>query len=175
MYLSGSFGKYPSHLSGALLDIPSGAAGVRVTLRLMRDLVRQYRTDVNLRHTAASLVQHLPQKDWAGQVRTLHEFVRDGIRYIRDVNGVETVQTPDVTLRVKYGDCDDKATLLATMLESIGHPARFVAVGFKEPERYSHVFVETPIGEKWRTLETTVDVPAGWTPRGIKARMIQKV
>lgn len=164
-----------SHLSGALLDLPSGAEGVRVTLRLMRQLARDAMVDVHLRDYAAQLVKDLPQKDWAGQVRLLHEFVRDGVRYIRDVDGVETVQTPAVTLSQRYGDCDDKATLLAAMLKSIGHPARFVAVGFEQPGRFSHVYVETPIGGRWIPLETTAYKPAGWQPPAVRARMILKV
>lgn len=162
-----------SHLSGVLLDIPSGAAGVRATLQIMRDLVREYKTNVQIRDFAARLVQNLPQKDWAGQVEKLHAFVRDGVRYVRDVDGVETVQTPLVTLQVRYGDCDDKATLLATMLKSIGHPAQFVAVGFREPGRFSHVLVETRIKDRWIPLETTMPVNVGWLPKKITARMIQ--
>jgi transglutaminase-like putative cysteine protease len=159
-----------TQLSGALLDIPSGAAGIRATLKIMRELVREYKTNVQIRDFAARLVQDLPQKDWAGQVERLHAFARDGVRY---VDGVETVQTPLVTLQVRYGDCDDKATLLATMLKSIGHPARFVAVGFTEPGRFSHVYVETLIGRRWIPLETTMPVAAGWNPPRIVARMIQ--
>lgn len=174
MYLSPP-GYSVSHLSGALLDIPSGAAGVRATLRIMRNLVRTYKTNIQIRDFAAKLVQDLPQKDWSGQVRRLHEFVRDGVRYLKDVNGVETVQTPLFTLENRYGDCDDKATLLATMLESIGHPARFVAVGFTEPGRFSHVYAETIIGDKWIPLETTINKPAGWQPPRVVASMIQKV
>lgn len=170
MYLDGGAS---IQLSGTLLDIPSGAAGIRATLRIMRDLVREYKTNVQIRDFAARLVQDLPQKDWAGQVERLHAFARDGIRYIRDVDGVETVQTPLVTLQVRYGDCDDKATLLATMLKSIGHPAQFVAVGFAEPGRFSHVYVETLIGRRWVPLETTMPVAVGWTPPRVVARMIQ--
>lgn len=160
MYLGTAAPAAPS----MLLGIPSGIDGVRATLRIMRALTRKHRTSLQMREFAARLVQHLPQKDWAGQVRALHEFVRDGVRYIKDVNGVETVQAPTYTLAMRFGDCDDKSTLLATLLESIGHPARFLAVG-AEPGRFSHVLVETRIGAKWIPLETTAPVAPGWAPR----------
>ncbi|MGH8743682.1 MAG: transglutaminase-like domain-containing protein [Burkholderiales bacterium] len=164
-------------LLGTLFAIPDGVEGVKATLYLMRRLVRQYKIDPNIRHVAASLVQHLPQKDWAGQVERLHAFVRDDIRYLRDIDGIETVQTPDKTLELAYGDCDDKVTLLATLLQSIGHPVRFIAIGTKTPGEFSHVFLDTLIGRKWVSLETTEPVPMGWEPPREKqiARMIVKV
>jgi transglutaminase-like putative cysteine protease len=150
--------------SSVLLGIPSGVDGVRATLRIMRELVRKHRTTLAIREFAAKLVQHLPQKDWSGQVRALHEFVRDGVRYVKDVAGVETVQAPLYTLAMRYGDCDDKSTLLAALLASIGHPVRFLAIG-AAPGRFSHVLVETLIGTRWIPLETTAPVMPGWAPR----------
>ena len=171
MYLAGTGS---NRLEGVLLGIPSGAGGVRATLLLMRDLVRTFRSNLTIRSRAAALVQHLPQKAWARQVAELHAFVRDGIRYLRDTNGVEVVQTPLVTLAQEYGDCDDKATLLGALLESIGHPVRFVAVGF-EPGRYSHVYVETKIGDAWTALETTAPYEPGAAPLRVMQRMTVKV
>lgn len=171
MYLGKTGGAASNGLSGVLFGIPSGAAGVRATLMLMRELARRYRADPAIRERAASLVQHLPQKSWLAEVKALHAFVRDGIRYLKDTNGVEVVQTPVVTLAVEHGDCDDKATLLATFLEAIGHPARYVAVGF-EPGRYSHVYVETKVGPKWIPLETTAD---GYEPGMAPLRAVQKM
>jgi transglutaminase-like putative cysteine protease len=129
----------------------------------MRRLVRQYKKDATIRNTAASMIQRLDQKDWESEITTLFHFVRDSIRYMRDVRGVETVQTPVATLSRGYGDCDDKSTLLASLLESVGHPTRFVAIG-RGPNSFSHVYVETRIGTRWIGLEPTEPVPAGWKP-----------
>jgi transglutaminase-like putative cysteine protease len=84
----------------------------------------------------------------------IHQFVRDKIRYTKDVVGVETIQSPDMTLKLRTGDCDDKSILIASLLLSIGHPCRFVVVG-PEKNVYSHVYVETKIGNKWLPVETT--------------------
>jgi len=103
----------------------------------------------------------------------LYRFVRDSIRYVQDVNEIETVQEPQKTLEFGAGDCDDKATLLAALLESIGHPTRFVAIGF-EPGIFSHVYVESRIGDSWVAMETTEPVEMGWEPDPslIRARMV---
>jgi transglutaminase-like putative cysteine protease len=169
-------------LTSQLYAIPEGAAGVRQTLYLMRALTQQYKTALPLRTLAAQLVQDCTQKNWACEVKQLHAFVRDRIRYVRDIHGVETVQSPDKTLELGYGDCDDKATLLATLLQTIGHPVRFVAIGTRTVGDYSHVFVETQIGPngktglpRWIALETTEPVPAGWSPPKQISRMVVKV
>jgi transglutaminase-like putative cysteine protease len=150
-----------SQLSGVLLGIPSGPRGIATTVRVMRDIARHFQTNLLVRERAAALTQHLPQKAWAEQVEALHRYVRDGIRYLPDPEDSELVQTPVVTMQLEHGDCDDKATLLAALLKSIRHPARYVAVGY-EPGKFSHVYVETRIGERWIPLETTAPFPAGF-------------
>jgi transglutaminase-like putative cysteine protease len=152
--------------------LPSGPEGVKATLNIMRALVRAYKKIPTVRNFAATLVSRAPQKDYRSEVKALHEFVRDRIRYVRDIRGVETIQTPEKTLQLGFGDCDDKSTLLATLLEAIGHPTRFVAVSKSDPGTFTHVYVETRIGDKWIGLETTEPVAMGWKPRGIVARMV---
>jgi len=151
--------------------IPEGRAGVVETLRVMSRLVRDGKKNLAVRQRAMYLTRSCQQKDYACEVRSLHAFVRDEIRYVNDVRDVETVASPEKTLEFNAGDCDDKATLLAAMLESIGHPTRFIAIGF-EPQVFEHVYVETKIGASWIALETTEPVEAGWNPmdsRSVKA------
>lgn len=148
-----------------LMGIPDGAPGTRATLRLMADLVRQYRIDPTIRGQAASLVQRVQAQNYANEVQEVFYYVRDQIRYLMDINGVETIQTPVFTLQHRYGDCDDKSTLLAALLESIGHPSRFIAVGYHAPGEFDHVFVETLIGTRWTPLDAIVpDAEPGWAP-----------
>jgi transglutaminase-like putative cysteine protease len=137
----------------------------------MSDLVKRGKKQPTIREKATALVQPLAQKNYLGEIIALHQFVRDNIRYVRDIRGVETVHFPEQILSQEYGDCDDKAILLASLLESIGHPTRFVAVGFTVPDDYSHVFVDTKYGPGWMSLETTENVPAGWRPPGIVAAL----
>lgn len=157
----------------SLYNIANGARGTRQTLRLMSRLSREGKTHPAVREKAADLVMHIPGQEFTSEARELFHFVRDCVRYLRDVNGVETVASPDVVLEQLYGDCDDQAVLLAAMLESIGHPARFAAVGYA-PGEFEHVYVETRIGDKWIALDPTVPGAAmGWsvfeteTPRAV--------
>jgi len=165
---------YLGQLTQTLQAIPDGAAGTRYTLDLMADIAKRYKTDLSVFSKARALVAGLPQKDWPGEVRRIQRYVRDNIRYVKDVRGVETVQTPDVTMRIAAGDCDDKSTLVAALLESIGHPVRFVAIGFK-PDDYVHVYPETLIGKRWVSAETTEPVDIGWQPKNVVSRMVVNV
>lgn len=154
-----------------LIEISDGKEGTKQTLKIMRRLVRDGKKSVTVRSAALALLHDILQKDYRNEIYRIHSFVRDEIRYVRDINEVETLQTPDKTLELKHGDCDDKSTLAAAMLESIGHPTRFVAAGYGNGD-FSHVWVETKLGAIWLPLECTEPVPLGWKAPGMKEFLI---
>lgn len=137
----------------------------------MGGLVKAGKKTLPVRQTALYCVKNLNQKDWHSEINCVFQFVRDNIRYVRDIRNVETLSTPEKTLEFKQGDCDDKSVLLASLLESIGHPTRFVAIGFK-PNEFVHVYVETKIGQKWIALDSTEPVEMGWQPKNVVSRLI---
>lgn len=175
MYFSGS--PRPNRtLPQTLQLIPDGAAGIRATLKVMAKLSREQSVSPLIRQFTQKLVQERQQKDRIGEIRTIGEFVRDCIRYVRDPIGTELVQAPEATMKLQSGDCDDKATLAAAMLQSVGHPVRFVAIGFA-PGQFSHVFLETKIhrkngGNPWMAVETTEPWPIGRAPVGYVSKMV---
>lgn len=152
--------------------LPSGDAGVADTLKIMRKLARDGRKDPLIIEQAGRLVRDLPQYDKAGEVKALHAFVRDSIRYTSDPVSLELVRTPRAILQMGVGDCDDKSTLLAALLLAIGLPARFVAVALSPSRSFSHVLVETRRGKGWIPLETIKPVEAGWGPPNVTRRMV---
>jgi len=164
--------------ASSLLGIPDGPEGIRQTLEMMRRAALAARVNPAIRELAVRLTNDLRDEDFRSEIERLFLFVRDQIRYVQDINDVETVQTPDYTLALGAGDCDDKATLLAALLESIGHPARFAALGFA-PDQFEHVLVETRLGRGWLSLETTPvnGQPAalGWYPPGVVSKMLRHV
>lgn len=136
----------------------------------MAELVRRYRKDPDLIFLARDITSAAPQKSYSAEASLIHAFVRDSIRYVRDVLDVETLQSPDITLAIRSGDCDDKSVLAATLLAAVGHPVRFVAVAVDGGE-LSHVLPETKIGERWIAIETTEPVNMGWFPQRVTNRM----
>lgn len=165
---------YPAPRPMTLGTVPSGPAGIAATLKIMKRLALQFKKDAGVREVAGSLVRDLPQYDTMGEIRALHAFVRDSIRYTGDIRGVETLQTPKATLELGVGDCDDKSLLLAALLLSINRPARFVAVGLNGGG-LSHVLVETRFGKSWMPLETIRPVEPGWFPPNVTSKMIAHV
>jgi hypothetical protein len=167
--------------------IPSGIAGVRTTLKLMVQLARRAKTHALIRETAKGLVGSCPEKNLLCEVTQLQHFVRDQIRYIRDVHDVETLQTPDNTLTTRQGDCDDKASLLASLLLAIGIPAAFCALGVRGGP-YSHVMAEAILrtrkgGVQYVPCETIIKIdPAtgtsiepGWFPPDATCMMVAHI
>lgn len=160
----------PGALTSYLGTIANGREGIKATLKLMVVIARRTRATLPIRTLAQQLVQGCAENDTRCEAATLQAFVRDSIRYVRDVRDVETIQFPEQTLQLKSGDCDDKALLLAALLESIGFHTRFCAVGVNGGD-YSHVLTQVMIpGSGWVSAEVipidgrTEKAPFGWFP-----------
>lgn len=176
MYLSG---RYNATLSGvsSLHAIPDGPLGTKATLQTMRQIALQGKTYLPLRQLALSIVQNLPGKDWPREVAALHSWVKKNIRYVRDVHNVETVSTIPAMLSMRpfmQGDCDDQATFMAALVESLGHPARFVAAG-RSPGHYNHVWSETLVNGRWVGMETTMNWPCGKVAPDLPHKLILEI
>jgi transglutaminase-like putative cysteine protease len=75
------------------------------------------------RETARNLARRFDPNDQEAIARTIHAFVRDGIKYIRDP-GVEEFSDSDAVLSRGYGDCDDKERVFVALCRSVGIDAR---------------------------------------------------
>jgi len=157
-----------------LKGIPNGGAGIRATLRVMVKLVNDGKKNIDNREIALSIVKNLPPKCWVCEAKAIQQFIFNNIRYTRDIDGIETVATPEKTLEYGQGDCDDMAVLAATLLQTIGHPVRFIAVGFNG-KPVSHVLLETLIGSRWTPMELTENLPFGVYPANITRKQVAKI
>jgi len=125
--------------------LPDGDQGTRKTLDNMRRLADEGSRDLAVRGTAASVVRSsgAPPHNPLAQTQALFEYVRDCIFFLSDPAGTEWLQSPRYTLASGAGDCDDRATLLASMLRSIGITSQFkvVAVDPARRDTFSHVYL----------------------------------
>src|ERR1700677_474406 len=119
------FSLYPRPRPSRLSGLPSGNAGVRLTLREMSKLVKQFKVDAGMRELAQDITMNLPSYDRVGEVNAIQQFCSNPpagrIRYVNDIEGAETLQIPPYTLEKRSGDCDDKAVLCNTLLACIGY------------------------------------------------------
>jgi transglutaminase-like putative cysteine protease len=136
-------------------------------------MVKDWKKSLPLRTLTLSVVEGVPgHKNFLAQVKRVRDYVRGNIAFVKDINGVETIHTPEATIRNRAGDCDDQSVLVASMLESIGHPTRFVAIKMKPFGPFVHVFTETRVGNRWLPVETTENWPVGMHPPKFAARMV---
>lgn len=143
--------------------LPDGPAGTRFTLKEMAAEIRAGRESMAVRQMAETLVRNLPQKDYLGEIKAIHAFVRDRVRYTRDIRQVELLHTAERLLQSRQGDCDDKSILVCALLESVGHKTGLIAIGPRKGA-FSHVFAlvadpRQPGG--FMPLECTEPWPAG--------------
>jgi len=126
----------------------------------MADLAREGSKQPAVRTLALALTSANLQKDYRGEACSIIEYVRDKIRYVRDIKTVEALQSPELTILLGAGDCDDKSTLTAALLASLGHTCRFIAVSFV-PNQYAHVWTQVKLKNAWLDLEGTEPLQCG--------------
>ncbi|MCK4436153.1 transglutaminase domain-containing protein [Candidatus Bathyarchaeota archaeon] len=74
------------------------------------------------------------------QARKLYEYVRDEIQYIYDPFGIEEIQPPEVTLKLRSGDCEDQAILLTSLLLAIGFESALLFADANNDGLPDHVY-----------------------------------
>jgi transglutaminase-like putative cysteine protease len=138
------------------------------TARLIAAMIRDGAKDFVVRQNAIRIFREycVPPKDRLGEVCALFCWVRDHIRYTRDIFRVELLHTPRRMLELRAGDCDDMTILLGSMLLATGHPVRLALTGFRanRPHSYTHIYPEVNVQGHWIALDATMNKPMGWAP-----------
>lgn len=148
--------------------IPRGYAGTKKTIDFIAQLVKQGAKDFCVRRRAINILVEngVRPKDYLEEIKALFEWVRENIRYTRDIFRVELLHSARRMLELRAGDCDDMTILLCAMLKSVGHPVRLVLVGFnpRKHELFTHIYLEVLYKGRWIPLDPTVSRPMGWAP-----------
>jgi len=155
--------------------IPKGYAGTQTTVSYIIQLIKDGAKDFCVRQTAIDVLieNKVAPKNYFAEIRTLFEWVRQSIRYTRDIHRVELLHTARRMLDLRAGDCDDMTILLSAMLKSIGHPVRIVLVGFnpRRPMLFTHVYLEALCKGNWIPLDPTTNHAMGWSPPATTKRI----
>jgi len=157
--------------------VPKGPRGTIASAGLIAQLIREGARDFYVRQKAIEIFRAAGArpKDRFGEVLSLFHWVRNNIRYTRDIFRVELLHTARLMLELRAGDCDDMTILLGSMLLATGHPVRIALTGFrpKKPHVYSHIYPEVNVKGKWIALDTTMDRPIGWAPPALWKRICE--
>ncbi len=156
---------------------------------VMEQIMKSIR-DPNVRLLAAQIVSRrcnthdeksgnggwcVDEKDYWGEVRTIFNWMRANVRYVRDVQSIDTFQMAMRTIQSRSGDCDDYTIAMAALLMTIGYPVRTKTIQTKDSQDWNHIYLQVglPPGKPtvWKTLDASVPRPAGWeAPKGMIAR-----
>lgn len=159
---------------------PSTFAPFRGPETTVREMIRAIKgprgeASVRVRSFTERVVRGLQPKDYLGEILAVRYAVAEFVRYTNDPVSIEWVKDPerlveeiDATGRA-VGDCDDEATLMATMLRQLGRTVELITVGFGFPGSFSHIFprVKEPKSGLW----IVTDPVAGTN----EARMLDQV
>jgi len=161
-----------------IIPLSSGDKGTRETLLKMKELALAGARHPDIWELSRKTVRGCPVKDTNCEAQKMLKWIHDNVRWTPDIGNAETVAAPWRTISVGGGDCDDVATLLASMAVSIGMPARFKAIA-ANPEyknEFTHVYTELKVGNKWIPAEPSIKgMPLGWESPVIYRKMIQDV
>ena len=102
------------------------------------------------------------------KIQALYDYVAPNFRYISLSFGVGRFQ-PHAAVDVlhnEYGDCKDKHTLLASLLEASGYHASSVLINSSRkidpdvpsPSQFDHVFTMVPLGKDEIFMDSTTEV-----------------
>lgn len=147
-----------------IVAAPDGPARNFHTLALMREMVNQARIDPRVMTAAHSIIYLQRERDEVAEAKSLYEYVRDHVRYVRDVFGLETLAYPATTLQRLIGDCDDQTTLLCALAEASGYATRLVMAAYHSHE-WEHVYCQIfANGQWWNADPIERGGYFGWAP-----------
>jgi len=134
------------------------------TINYMVKFAKNGAKNLDIRRLTEKICAEIEPGDYASEALACYYWVFKNIRYMRDIDNVEFLKTPERLIITRSGDCDDIATLLAAMLISCGNVCRFAIVDFSSAGRgprpmYSHVFCQV-LNQKTKQW-ITVDPVAG--------------
>ena len=158
----------------------NGVAGIDQTVDAMaRVSMGQYGAgSMRIRSLAIQIIRAagVDEKNQLGEVRAIHQWVMDRLRYVKDPAWYEMVTFPEtLAFEQPDGDCDDHAVLEAALLGAIGIPSRFVVFGFKGGG-FSHVALQAMLPKGPLPLDPIVkNKPAGWEVPDWTSRKIYTV
>ena len=122
--------------------------------------------DDSVKKEAAALVKG--KSDNMAKVKALYEYVSRNIRYVSLSFGLGRIQphAASEALANGYGDCKDKNTLLAALLDAEGFHSTSVLIGSKtkldpdipSPSQFDHVITRVPVDGKEIWLDSTPGV-----------------
>lgn len=144
-------------MNATSIAIPEGDPGTIATIEQMRRLIDHGMKDPYIHELAAGIIGLAGVRafDWMGEARAVYNWVRQHIRFTRDVRGKETLHAANDIVRLGIGDCDDFTILICSLMGTIGAKCSIITVASdpRDPDLFSHVYPEVSINGRWVTMD----------------------
>lgn len=144
-------------MNAVSMAIPEGDPGTIATIDQMRRLIDHGMKDPYIHELSAGIINLAGVRafDWMGEARAVYNWVRQHIRFTRDVRGKETLHAASDIVRLGIGDCDDFTILICSLMGTIGAKCSIVTVASdpRDPDLFSHVYPEVSINGRWVTMD----------------------
>ena len=118
-------------------------------------------------------------RDWAGEICALTDYIKNNVRYTLDTHGIDTYRTPDRTIDLAMGDCDDMTALAGAALQAVGYPAWIKVIQLRGQPDFHHIYILTaiPPNDPQRMIAVDPSQPfgCGYEPPGIQRQRIYKI
>jgi len=105
--------------------------------------------NIALRTYANSIIKECPPNNKEAQINAIYRHIVENYNYLSDPTDVELIQSPQETMQIKGGDCEDLAILLNSLLENIGIKTYLVLT---DTHAYSLAF-DVDIDNLWTYVE----------------------
>ncbi len=105
--------------------------------------------DIQLRTYANSIIKDCPSNDKECQTNSIYRHIVENFNYLSDPTGVEFIQSPQETIQIGGGDCEDLSILFNSLLENVGIKTYLV---LSETHAYSLVY-DVDITNLWKYVE----------------------
>ena len=146
-----------------------GDAGIDQTVQAMIRLIRASLGNQAVRQQAEKIISNAAQNDMEDEAEQIYNYVRDYVRFTKDPQGLEYVQTPAHMIQVieqegkAYGDCDDKTVLGLALLKNTGHQVAIKTTSYNPNGKFSHVYGLVKLHGEWIPFDATrPDKWLGW-------------
>ncbi len=130
------------------------------TVDVIRGFILENSHNPRLRVLVSKILKPCKSKDFLCYVERIVDYVRRHVKYVDDPQRLELLQSPERTLKLRIGDCDDFTILTGTLLRLAGFPIRIVLGDPNRDGRYEHVYLKVMLPNKtWLTVDPTVELP----------------
>jgi len=154
------------------LALDEGFAGTAETVAQMCRLINAGSKDADINRLAIAIIRSagVPEFNFEGERRAIYQWFRKHVRFVRDMEGKETLRAARETLAIGMGDCDCQTIAMGALLKTIGQRVRITTVATQPqaPDQFSHVFLEVRDERgRWIPMDAARRKPRyGLAPRG---------